>query len=171
MIEVRVSCCAGGPIGGSMGGPMMTEVSVTCGGASMGPASGGPSSRRVIGGGVRRGGPWSTVVVVMVGVMAVGMARSSSSPRRLMAEVPVRVVVECVVTVTRVVSSAEVDDVVVEAEVDSVQVSVLEISSVVPLTAPAVVEVVALVDGGDELGSKVDVRVCVAGPHESRVQL
>lgn len=68
---------------------------VTCGGASMGPASGGPSSRRVMGGGVRRGGPCSRV-----GVMTV----ATSSPRVL-----VVVVVMAVVTVISVVSSAEVD--------------------------------------------------------------
>lgn len=123
-------------------------VLVTCGGTSGGPASGGPSARWVMGGGVRRAGPCSGVLV--------------------------RVKVECVVTVIRVVSSAEdVVRVEVEVEVDeSVRVQVSMLVDAVPLAAAAVVVVDALVDGGSDsaLGSRVDVMVCVVGPQVSWLQ-
>lgn len=207
---------------GTGGSGRMTAGPVTCGGASMGPASGGPpSSRRVMGGGVRWGGPCSSVgvtyfssrvgvtyfsssvevrsgggpdgagrpvpVVVVVSSVVVVEVSSSGGPdgagwpvsTRVMGGgvrrpgpwssaasvgVWVWVVVRDVVTVTMVVSSA--DDVV-----DSVQVSMLLAEP--PLTAFAVVVVVALADEGMEirLGSRVEVMVAVAGPHESRLQL
>lgn len=114
---------------------------------SRGPASGGPSSRRVMGGGVRCGGPTSSMAVggtemEKVGswsrsVMGGGVRRGgpwSSTP------VLPRVVVMCVVTVTCVVDSS--DEVLeVEKVVDvlvSVQVSMLVVAE--PLAASAVAE-------------------------------
>lgn len=155
----------------------------------MGPASGAPSSRCVMGGGVRRGGPWSAVVVV-VGASAVTtvvrvtvVVRSSSdgapdgagrpvSARGVMgggvrrggpgSGVWVVVVVMAVVTVTRVVSSTE-DVVASTEEVVSVGEEVDEESVRVQVSMlvelPLTGSAVVVVDALADGGSEAGLRV------------